>query len=346
MDPVTHTLVGVGLANAFFRDRHGRDSVPILAIASNLPDLDAAVHLTGDPAAVLLRRTFGHSLFLVPLWSLALALVLRRFFPRPGLRALYGMTLLGAGVHLLFDLVNSFGVVLLWPFSTWRPELAIVFIIDFVLTGLLALPLLVVAVVPRLRAPAPRHPAAAASPPPALALLSRLSLACVALYLLFCGANRAFASAILAREARAPSSGVAAAVGAVPDGAPVDFSYVFPEPLGPHRWRGVLRQDGEYRVYLLHSLTGRAQLAETVRTDAGDPRVAAARATPIGRRLERFFKAPIWRIHPASASRTVTAYDLRFVSLVLGSRPVFEFTLPLPPAAPPSLDRPGAASVQ
>ncbi|PYS96581.1 MAG: hypothetical protein DMF50_04130, partial [Acidobacteria bacterium] len=66
MDPVTHTLVGVAMANALFRRRIGPESVPILAIASNLPDLDAAVHLTGSPAALLMRRTFGHSLFLVP----------------------------------------------------------------------------------------------------------------------------------------------------------------------------------------------------------------------------------------------------------------------------------------
>src|SRR5712692_2481641 len=142
MDPVTHTLVGVAMANAFFRRRIGPESVPILAIASNLPDLDAVVHLTGNPAAVLMRRTFGHSLLLLPFWALLLALALRRFYPRPGARTLFGLCLLGAGVHLLFDLINSFGVVLLWPLSSWRPELALVFIIDFVLTGLVALPLL------------------------------------------------------------------------------------------------------------------------------------------------------------------------------------------------------------
>src|SRR5437899_2768976 len=204
MDPVTHTLVGVVMANAFFRRRIGPESVPILAIASNLPDLDAVVHLTGDPGAVLMRRTFGHSLFLVPFWAFLLALALRRRYSRPGIRALFALCLLGAAVHLFFDLINSFGVVLLWPFSAWRPELALVFIIDFVLTGLLALPLLL-AWARRMR--------------PHLAALSRLSLACVALYLLICGAGRARAATLLAPEARG-----------------ADFAYVFPEPLGPQRW--------------------------------------------------------------------------------------------------------------
>ena len=107
MDPVTHTLVGVVMANAFFRRRIGPESVPILAIASNLPDLDAVVHLTGDPGAVLMRRTFGHSLFLVPFWVFLLALALRRRYSRPGIRALFALCLLGAAVHLFFDLITD-----------------------------------------------------------------------------------------------------------------------------------------------------------------------------------------------------------------------------------------------
>src|SRR5207249_11043357 len=117
MDPVTHTLVGVTLGNAFFRRRVGKEAVPILAVASNLPDVDGAAMLLGSPAGVVFRRTFGHSLFLLPLWSLLLALLLRRFYPRVRLPSLFGLTLLGAAIHLYFDLINSFGVVLLWPFS-------------------------------------------------------------------------------------------------------------------------------------------------------------------------------------------------------------------------------------
>ena len=302
MDPVTHTLVGVGMANALFRRRVGPESVPILAIASNLPDLDAAVHLTGSPAALLMRRTFGHSLFLVPVWALLLALVLRRFYPRTGLPRLYGLSLLGAAMHLFFDLINSFGVVLLWPFSDWRPELAIVFIIDLVLTGLLALPL-VLALIPAAR--------------PRLVGMSRAALACVALYLALCGAGRHLAGRTLAREAAALD-------------APPNFTYVFPEPLGPHRWRGVLRQGNLYRVYLVHSLSGQAELKEEVRTQTGDPRVEEVRQAPFGRRLEAFFKAPVWRVQ--GAPLTVSAYDLRFLSLLLTRRHVFEYTFEVGPA--------------
>jgi inner membrane protein len=309
MDPVTHTLCGVALGNGLFRRRAGPAAVPILALASNLPDIDAVVHLTFDPTAVLMRRTFGHSIFLVPLWSLALAWILGRRYRHLRLGALFGMVLAGAVVHLFFDLINSFGVVLLWPLSSARPELAWVFIIDFILTGLLLLPLLLGAM-PRLR--------------PRLGALSRAALASVAVYLAFCGGCRAEAVRLLARQS-AGADPVAA--GAMPS-----FSYVFPEPFGPHRWRGVVRRGDRYELFLVRPLAGTVEPRGSVQTDFDDPLVRDARATPLGRRLDGFFKAPVWQVRNDSAGeRQVVAWDLRFTSLIIHRSPAFEFTVPVSP---------------
>lgn len=306
MDPVTHTLTGVTAANAFFRRRVGPEAVPILAVAANLPDLDASSYVLGGPRALLLRRTFGHSIFLIPIWAAALALVLGFFYPRIRWRTRYGLALFGCAMHLLFDLINSFGVVVLWPLSDWRPELAIVFILDFILTGLLAAPLIAVAV-KRLR--------------PNLVALSRASAAAVAIYLALCGASRAMAVRTL--EASAAARGVTPS-----------FSYVFPEPLGPHRWRGVLREGNLYHLYRIHEPGGRADPAGEVGSSDGDTRVEEAKASPVGRDLAAFFKAPVWRVTeesaPAGASRgdpgaLVAAYDLRFRTLVLDRKAVFEY---------------------
>jgi inner membrane protein len=295
MDPITHTLVGVGIANAFFRKRIGAAAVPILAVASNLPDVDAVVMLTGDPAAVLMRRTFGHSLFLLPFWALALALLFRLRYRRIGLPTLYGLVALGASVHLFFDLINSFGVVLLWPFSDWRPELALVFIIDLFLTGILAAPLLL-ALIPALR--------------PRLETISRLSVGCVALYLVFCGVNRMLAQKMLA--------------GVPMISRPADFTYAFPEPFGPHRWRGVVREGEIYQVYLVTPLAGRIELKEKLQTKEHSPQVKRAAESPLGRRLTWFFKAPVWegeeRKREQEEPAVVQVYDLRFTTL-LAARP-------------------------
>jgi len=330
VDPVTHTLVGVTLANGLFRRRAGAAAVPILALASNLPDIDGIVMLSGDPTAVMMRRTFGHSLLLLPLWCIALALIVRLRWRHLTRLEVLGMVALGAGLHLCFDLINSFGVVLLWPLSPVRPELAWVFIVDLVLTGLLAAPLLV-ALARRWR--------------PHLVTLSRAALAAMAVYLALCGAGHARAMTLLERAAGDGGiaddgvAGVAAVAGddaasdlgpdwvEVGSPAPPDFLYVFPEPLGPHRWRGVARTGDRYRLHLINVVTGTVTLRREVTTHVADPLVARARATPLGRRLEGFFKAPVWEVGAGSVGAGV--YDLRFTSFVLDRPAVFRFTVPL-----------------
>ncbi len=304
MDSVTHTLIGVGMANALFRKRVGPESVPILVVASNLPDVDALARLMGDPTAILIRRTFGHSVFMLPIWAIGLAVILRRLYPHQRLSTLFGLTLLGAAVHVFFDLVNSFGVVLLWPLSDWRPELAIIFIIDLFLTGFLATPLLL-CLIPKIR--------------PHLVWLSRASVACVVTYVLFCGFQRVHAQNAL--------------TAALASGSPPDFTYVFPEPLGPHRWRGVVLEGQIYQVYLIHALSGQAELKMVIRTDQGHPAVEQVRNMALARRLEWFFRAPVWTVmnpsqvdrNPQEESAEVTVHDLRFRPLVIQRGRSFEY---------------------
>ena len=197
-------------------------------------------------------------------------------------------------LHLLFDLINSFGVVLLWPISDWRPEFGIVFIIDLVLTGSLAAPLAV--------AWFRRH---------WLVPASRLALAAVACYFAFCGVNRAWA------------------MRALPGAESASLSYVFPEPLGPHRWRGVVREGERYRVYLVYSLSGRSTQAAEIRTRLSDPAVERARTMPLAKRFEWFAKAPVWDVRGDLAE----VYDLRFASLVVRRDAAFRFRFRVRPGA-------------
>lgn len=311
MDPVTHTLSGVVLANAVFRKRIGPGAVPILAVAANLPDIDALVHITGDPAAVVLRRSFGHSILLLPLLCLLFALLMHRFYPHLERRSLFGLGLAGAAMHIVLDLINSFGVVLLWPLSDWRPELAIVFIIDFILTGFLVLPLIARAV-PRLRS--------------RVTSISRFALAAVAVYLVLCGTGRHLALGALRTETAA-------------SGEKPDFVYVFPEALGPHRWRGVVRSGDGYVVYLIRLMSGRVDAVARFTTRTDDARVQRVLETRLGSRLQGFFKAPVWQVVEGSAgggnggrrAAEVTGLDLRFLSVVLHRDPVFVFRFRVEP---------------
>lgn len=286
MDPVTHTLLGVAVGEAFFRPRLGRRAVTVSAWAANLPDIDTLVLLTGDPGAVVLRRSFGHSLFLLPLWIAGLAWIFKRKYGDMETRDLVWIIALNCAGHLFFDLINSFGVELFWPFSLMRPELAIIFIVDLALIGFLAAPHLA-----RLKA----------SWRPELPRACQAALVAVAFYLALAFSARQYALFLLARETGGQG-----------------FSYAFPEPLGASRWRGVVKERDAWKVYLVDAGRGTVSLRRTVPSDEWSPPARAARETPFGRRLESFFKAPVWTAEPKPAGGwTARVYDLRFTSLVL-----------------------------
>lgn len=309
MDNLTHTLLGIGLANAGLSRRFGRGTVLTLAMASNLPDVDTIWGLLEGGDAFLYRRALTHSIFSIPVLAAVAASFLRLRYKHIPWKTLFGLCLLGMGVHVFFDLVNSFGVVLLYPISLERFELAWVFIIDLVLWGLLLAPLLL-----------SRIPSSWTE----LERLSQVSLACVGLYIALCATGRAQAVGMLERLAREQR-------------LHPEFSYVFPEALGPHRFRGVLKEEGEYRMYLLHLLTGQSKLKAIFPTEEHSPRVQAIRATEAACRLEWFFKAPVWRTVKAQRTALETAskdglegapsgeaevevFDLRFQSLVIARK--------------------------
>src|SRR5688572_9950839 len=131
MDNLAHTLVGLALAEAGLKRRTAL-ATATLAIAANLPDIDAITYFVGrDVDSLAFRRGWTHG----PVAMVVLPLVLtgimiawdRAFRHRPGRRLtpvnggwLFVIALIGALSHPLLDLLNSYGVRLLMPFSdTW-----------------------------------------------------------------------------------------------------------------------------------------------------------------------------------------------------------------------------------
>lgn len=304
MDPVTHTLLGVAIGEALFRPRLGRRAVTMSAWAANLPDIDTLVLLTGDPGAVVLRRSFGHSLILLPLWIAALAWIFgRKYGDEVETRDILAIVAVNVAGHLFFDLINSFGVQLFWPFSLARPELAMIFIIDLTLAGFLAAPHLL-----RLRA----------AWKPGLGAACGAALAAVVFYLAMAFSARQLALNLLAQTT----------------GGGEGFRYAFPEPLGAHRWRGVVKERDGWSVYLVDVSKRTVEPAMTLPVDEWSPASRAAQETPFGRRLSAFFKAPVWTTAPApDGGHTASVYDLRFVSLVLPRPPAFRYDFDVAPGA-------------
>lgn len=290
MDNLAHSLFGAALARAGLARACGRGTTLALVLASNAPDLDfPAALIQGGDALFLSRRCLTHSAFGGPAIALAAAALLKPFLRELRFRTLFLLCLLGVAGHVLLDLVNAFGVVLLFPASDRRFELGWVFIMDPVMWVVPGLALL------RWNG---AHEKAA-----------RVLLGILGLYLALCAGAKARAGALL--EAAEPRA---------------EARWILPEALGAHRWRGIAREGNTYRLHLVHVLDGRLETKGEVRSEDGHPSVEKAKATERGKRLLWFAGIPVWRGTPDGGAEMD---DLRFRSFVAPvRRDAFRWIIP------------------
>jgi inner membrane protein len=149
MDNLCHTLAGAALAGAGL-DRRTPLAVPTLVIAANLPDIDVLAYFREPLFALTFRRGWTHGVLAMAVLPLLLAGAMLawdrvvRLRRRPdAVPAQWGALLLlsvvGVLSHPLLDLLNTYGVRLLMPFSSRWFYGDTLFIVDPWLSGLLAL---------------------------------------------------------------------------------------------------------------------------------------------------------------------------------------------------------------
>jgi inner membrane protein len=159
LDTLTHALSGALLARATApRDAPPR-SIPRRVAAGFFacaaPDLDFVLGLVSPVFYLEHHRGVTHSVLLLPFWALALSWVLARILREPrGWKALYGITALSLGLHILGDLITSFGTIVFAPLSDARYAWGTTFIIDLWFTGIIAAGLLASAFLRGTRVPA------------------------------------------------------------------------------------------------------------------------------------------------------------------------------------------------
>ncbi len=153
MDPVTHLLSGALAARATFTGRPASTPLSLgdrtLAggLAATAPDIDYAVFFFDTLAYLNWHRGVTHSLVLMPLGALLLSWVLAWLFGRVrrGVyrwQDLYGVCLLGIGVHIAGDCLTPYGTMLLAPLSDNKYTLSTTFVIDPWFTAIIVLALL------------------------------------------------------------------------------------------------------------------------------------------------------------------------------------------------------------
>lgn len=216
MDNLTHTLIGIGLARAGLSNKFGRGTTVVLAVASNLPNLDV-VCVIGGPLAFLWRRTVTHCLIGMFVLTILGVLVFRRYCPNLSWPVAFGLTALGIIGHVFCDLWNAYGVVLFWPFDWTRVSLNWVYIIDLCIWGIL-IACLIAGRIWRTQS----------------IRIWQAGLCLLAIYIGVCAWGSA-ATVKLVRE-QAPAN------------VPI---YAYPEPLGPQHFRGVACVADHYDHYFV-----------------------------------------------------------------------------------------------
>lgn len=144
MDTLTHALSGALLGRAI-APRHPAPGAPGVAqytlaggLAAAFPDSDVLFSLASPLAYLLNHRGITHSLLMLPLWAVLLALAMALLTRR--LRAWRGYLLpcaAGIGIHIAGDLITNFGTMVLAPLSNARYALSTTFIIDLVFSGII-----------------------------------------------------------------------------------------------------------------------------------------------------------------------------------------------------------------
>ena len=315
MDNLCHTLAGAVLAEAGLRRRTPL-AVPTALIGANLPDLDALAYLRDPVFALGVRRGWTHgvlAMLVLPVLLAALMfgwdrLVRRRRDDRADPMGLLTVAAVAVLSHPLLDLLNTYGVRLLMPFSGHWFHGDALFIVDPWLWLLFGMGT-ALAIRRRRRGATPEESARPAC--------GALAIACgyIGLMLLSNVAGRGIVRSEAAR------AGV----------APVGDLMLAPVPVNPFRRSVVLVTRGGYRRGTFRWTASPHLTLDPglVARGLGSPAAKAAAASPEGAAFLGWSRFPAAVIPPGEPS-VVRLYDLRYagpeggwasVDVAVGSAP-------------------------
>jgi inner membrane protein len=131
MDPLTHALVGIGVA-ALTGDRLSvANSIQLGAVLGALaPDFDIILQLAGDIPYLTHHRGSSHSIPGVLVSSAVIACLLWIIIGGAAPGIIFIWTLLGSVSHILLDIFNSYGAKILWPFSQKKYSVNLLVVAD------------------------------------------------------------------------------------------------------------------------------------------------------------------------------------------------------------------------
>lgn len=308
MDPVTHALTSIALGRAGL-NKITRAATPMLLVSGTIADVDWVTRLGSAATFLRWHRTATDSLVgtaAIVATVAAAFWIAGRKYPKfaVGIFPALAISAIGAGAHLLLDLLNSYGVQLLWPFnSKWYAwDLADTVdsgILFFLLAGLL-LPELFRLVHEEIGSKPKRHGR------------QRGAVVGLVLFALFV-AGRAFAHerAVALLDAREYRGQTPLEVGA------------FPNPTNPLLWSGVVETDNaifDLQVPLGPGGKFDPELADVFYKPQPSLTLKNAIGCPVAIEFLSFARFPLAHVEPDGDGFQVRLRDMRFETELPGRR--------------------------
>ena len=297
MDNLAHTLAGLALAEAGLRRKTALGATT-LAIAANLPDIDAFIYFFGDGVdALAFRRGWTHGILAMVVLPLVLAAVMRGLsrlrrsrpdMPSASWKWLIILSAVGVWSHPLLDLLNTYGVRLLMPFSNRWFYGDTLFIID------LWLWLALFAGILFSRRRTLRHTANPERP-------ARMAIAVLSLYIVCMAMSSRIGRAVVERQA---------------DGVRASRVMVSPIPVTPFR-RMVVRDLGDrYETgELIFAIPTPYRSTGATASGRDSDLAAAAARTPDGAAFLSWSRFPRFAPEPGGDGQLVRISDMRYADV-------------------------------
>lgn len=144
MDTLTHALSGALLARATETRTPKPGQLPrrprmwVGFWAAAFPDSDFILRFIDPLVYLTTHRGLTHSVLMLPLWALGLALAFMFIVKRRyDWRAFFGVCALGIAIHIVGDVITAFGTMVFAPITDLRVALPFTFIIDPYFTAIL-----------------------------------------------------------------------------------------------------------------------------------------------------------------------------------------------------------------
>ena len=311
MEPVTHALTSIALARAGF-NKISRAATPLLVVSGTLADVDWVTRLGGAEMFLRGHRTATHALAGAAVIATVVGIggwFAGRRYSKFAIQLFPAILLcaIGAAAHVLLDLLNSYGVTLLWPFRVRWTAWDLAYPVDswilfFLLAGLL-LPELFRLVLEEIGS-RPKNRSR-----------QRAAIASLVLVAAVIG-GRAFAHqrAIALLEARSYGGQT-----------PLAFA-ALPRPSNPVVWDGVVETDNAVVVNLeVPLLLGREfdpDSGNTFFKPQDSETLKNAIASPRAVEFLNFARFPLASVQPEGDGFQVRVRDMRFESELAGRRGV------------------------